>query len=86
MFRGAEKLLRIARKTPNEHPTLIVVADGRTHRGNGDNTAGGVFNRITAKNVTRVPIKTIRTGMRNGRGSTERRLRSTVERPEDYDV
>ncbi|HOE31384.1 MAG TPA: VWA domain-containing protein [Planctomycetota bacterium] len=66
MFRGAEKLLRIALKTQNEFRTMIIVADGRTHCSNGDNTADGVFNRIIAKNVTRMPINTIYTGPMSG--------------------
>ncbi|HAK97009.1 MAG TPA: hypothetical protein DCM87_18965 [Planctomycetes bacterium] len=66
MFRGAEKLLGIAMKTQNEHRTMILVADGRTHCSNGENNPDNVFKRIMAKNVTRMPINTVYTGPQSG--------------------
>ncbi len=66
MARGAEKLLGIAVKTQNEHRTMILVADGRTHCSNGENDADTVFRRIIAKNTTRMPINTIYTGRQDG--------------------
>jgi hypothetical protein len=66
MFRGAEKLLGIANKTQNEHRTMILVADGRTHCSNGENNADKVYQRIIAKNTTRMPINTIYTGLQSG--------------------
>jgi len=66
MFRGAEKLLGIATKSQNEHRTMILVADGRTHCSNGENDANRVFARIIAKNTTRMSINTIYTGMQSG--------------------
>ena len=66
MVRGAEKLLGIAVKTQNEHRTMILVADGRTHCSNGENNPDNVFKRIMAKNVTRMPINTVYTGPQSG--------------------
>jgi hypothetical protein len=83
MFRGAEKLLGIAAKTQNEHRTMILVADGRTHCSNGENDADRVYQRIIAKNTTRMTINTIYTGLQSGEDWTigkpllERLSRST---------
>lgn len=66
MLRGMEKTLAVAGKSQNEHRTIILVADGRTHCANDENDPDKVFQRIMARNRLRIPINGIYVGPRSG--------------------
>ena len=66
MLRGMDKTFTVAQKSQNEHRTIILVADGRTHCPNDENDPERVFQRIVGRNVLRIPINGIYTGARSG--------------------
>jgi hypothetical protein len=66
LCRGAEKVLAIANASDKAGRTLVIVGDGRTQCGNGEQEPERVFQRIMAKNPFRLPINTIYTGPRQG--------------------
>ncbi len=66
MTKGVEKALQIANKTQNEHRTMILTADGRTHCDGTEMPAEQVAARILGKNTKRMPINTVYTGPQSG--------------------
>ncbi len=66
LCRGAEKALAIANATRKDHRTIVIVGDGRTQCGNGEQDPERVRARILTLNKLRLPINTVYTGPRHG--------------------
>lgn len=66
MLRGMVKALEVANRSNNEHRTVILTADGRTHCPNDETDANRIFQRIMSANVLRIPINTVYTGAQSG--------------------
>lgn len=66
MVKGMDKTLELANKSNYEHRVIVLVADGRTHCSNAENDPEKVFNIIMQKNMSRIPINTIYTGVQSG--------------------